>query len=64
MNAALFWRILIAAICVVAIWAIVPAFIALLGFPVDANLMIILRVCVAVIALFYVLKGPVPPALT
>lgn len=59
--AAILWRILIAAFCVVLAFLLIPAFVALIGFPVSAPLMTIIRVCIAGLALLYVLRGPAPP---
>lgn len=59
---ALLWRIIIAAICVVLIILIIPPFLALLGLTPDSNLLTIIKVCIAGIAILYVLKGgpPIP----
>jgi hypothetical protein len=58
----LLWRVIIAVLCVVLILMVLPPFFALIGFNVDSNLMTILRVCIAGIAILYVLKGgpPIP----
>lgn len=53
---ALLWRVIIAVICVVLIIAILPPFFAVVGFNVDGNVMTILRICIAGIAVLYVLK--------
>lgn len=55
---ALLWRIIIAVICVVLILALLPPLFAVIGFNVDSNVMLILRICIAGLALLYVLKGP------
>jgi len=59
---ALLWRVIIAVICVVLIMMLLPPFFALVGLNVDPNLMTILRICIAGIAILYVLKGgqPIP----
>jgi hypothetical protein len=54
------WRLILASIAVVLCYALVPPFVALLGFSMDANLWTILRVCVAGLAIYYVLKGRIP----
>ncbi len=57
----LLWRVIIAVVCVVIILALLPPFFRVVGFDVSADLMIILRVCIAGIAVLYVLKGkPIP----
>ena len=58
---AILWRILIAAICVVLAFVLIPAFVELIGFPMSAPLLTIIKVCVAGLALLYVLRGPAPP---
>lgn len=58
---ALLWRVIIAVICVVLLLALLPPFFAVVGFNVDSNIMTILRICIAGIAVLYVLKGnPIP----
>jgi len=52
------WRALIAAICLVLFYAVLPAFVELLNISVSAPLLTIIRVCVAGIAIFYVIRGP------
>lgn len=51
------WRVLIAAICLVLIWALIPPFVGLLGLTIDPNLLQIFRICVAGLAVLYVLTG-------
>lgn len=55
-----FWRVLFAAIFVVLIYLLIPPFVQLLGFGMNANLLTIVRVCIAGIVIFYVLSGPGP----
>ena len=55
---ALLWRIIIAVICVVLILAILPPFFRVVGFDVSGDVWNILRICIAGIAVLYVLKGP------
>jgi len=57
----LFWRILIALVCVLALAAIIPALARVLGFPLDADVVLIVRVCIAAIAVLYIIRGPNPP---
>ena len=57
------WRILLTVICVVLVYALLPPFIRIIGFDVSADVLLIVRICVAGLALLYVLKGPTfPPA--
>lgn len=60
--AGLFWRVIIAAITVIFVYAIIPPFCHLIGFDMNADLMMIIRVCVAALAIFYVIFGPPPPS--
>ncbi len=57
---ALLWRVIIAVLCVALVLALIPPVFALIGFAIDANLLLVLRICIAGIALFYILKGPSP----
>lgn len=53
----LFTRILIAVLAVILIFALIPPFLRIIGFPVSADLMTIIKICVAAVALYYVLRG-------
>lgn len=52
---ALFIRILIAVVCAIALLLIIPAALRLIGFPVSDDLMLIIRVVIAVVALLYII---------
>jgi hypothetical protein len=52
------WRVVLAVIAVILFFAILPPLLRIIGFPASGDLMLILRVAVAGLALFYVLKGP------
>ncbi len=54
----LLWRVIIAVLAVVLLFALLPPFFAIVGFTPDGNVMQVLRICIAGIAVFYVLKGP------
>lgn len=58
----LLWRVIIAVICVVLLFALMPPLFGLIGMPVDNNLIMIIRICIAGIAILYVLRGgkPIP----
>ena len=58
---AILWRVLIAAICCVLAFMVIPAFVHLIGFPMSEDLLVIIKVCIAGLALLYVLRGPSPP---
>ncbi len=54
------WRILLVVICVLAFWALVPPLASLLQMPISANVHRILVVCVAVLAVCYIIWGRTP----
>lgn len=58
---ALLWRVLYAAICVFMLWLVLPLFLNVIGFSLPSNLMALLHLCVACIAILYVFFGPTPP---
>ena len=58
---AFFWRVIYAVICVVLLLALVPLLFGLVGFPLAGNVEQILRLCIAGIAVLYILGGPPPP---
>ena len=53
-----FLRLLLAAIVVLALFAILPAFLHIVGFAVSGDLWTIIRGVVAVVAVLYVIMGP------
>lgn len=57
---ALLWRVVIAVLCVVLILAILPPFFRIVGFDVSGDIMLVLRIAIAGIAVLYVIK-PGPP---
>ncbi len=59
---ALLWRVIIAVVCVVLILALLPPFFHVVGFTVSGDVMTILKICIAGLAVLYVLKGPPFPA--
>lgn len=54
------WRILIAVIAVVLAVQLIPLVLTEIGFDISANLMKIVKLCIAGIAVFYILRGPNP----
>jgi hypothetical protein len=56
------WRTIYAVIAVVLLFALIPLLFGLVGFPLAGNLWAILRICIAGLAVYYVLGGPSPPA--
>lgn len=51
------WRILIAMIAVVLVYLLIPPVARILGFPVSGDVFTVVKVCVAGIAVFYILTG-------
>jgi hypothetical protein len=54
-------RIVYAAICVVMLLLILPLFLSVIGFVPAGNLLALLRLSVACLAVIYVIWGPPPP---
>lgn len=53
------WRIIIAVLCVVFFYAILPPLLAVLGWDhIDGNLWTVIRLCVAAGAIVYIVWGP------
>ncbi len=59
---AILWRVLIAVVCVVLTFALLPPVARIIGFDLSADVMLVIRVCVAGLAVLYILRGRVPPA--
>lgn len=59
---ALLWRTIYAVIAVVLLFTLIPLVFTAVGLPLDASVWAILRICIAGIAVFYILGGPNPPA--
>lgn len=55
------WRILFAVIAVVLFWQLLPPLTRIFGFDLSADVLMVLRVIVAGLAIYYVLSGPTPP---
>jgi len=51
------WRVLFAIVAVVVVMALVPPIFRIIGLPLSADLWLIVRVCVAGLALLYILRG-------
>ncbi len=58
------WRIIIAVICVVLTFALIPPLMRIIGFDLSGDIMLVLRICVAGLAVFYILRGNNPPWFT
>lgn len=57
MYAAIFVRLLIAALIFVGLNLAIPAFVGILGFSLDANWRTLLQVACAAVAIYYVFFG-------
>lgn len=58
---AMLWRVIYAVIAFGLLMLLIPLLAAFFGFPLGAGWAII-RICLAGIAIFYILMGPPPPA--
>jgi len=52
-----FIRLLLAAFGAIILILIIPAFLRVIGFPVGADLLLIIKLVIAAIAVYYVFKG-------
>ena len=52
------WRIIIAVIVVVLVFALLAPLSRILGFSLEGDVLTVIRICVAGLAIFYVLRGP------
>ncbi len=55
------WRVLIAVIAVVLTFALIPPVARIIGLTLSEDIWTVIRICVAGLAVFYILRGPVPP---
>jgi hypothetical protein len=58
----LLWRAIIAVICVVILFALLPPLFHIFGVAMSGDIEVVLRICIGGIALLYVLRGPNTPA--
>lgn len=56
-DSAFFLRVLLAVLGAILFYAILPPFLRIIGFPASGDLLTIIKVVVAAIAVFYVFKG-------
>ena len=56
-NSGFFLRVLLAVFGAIILILIIPAFLRLIGFPVSADLMTIIKLVIAAIAVYYVFAG-------
>jgi len=56
------WRLLLAAILFVVLFAALPLFLQVIGVPVSGPLLGLIRICAGALAVLYVFFGrPIPP---
>jgi len=53
-------RVIIAVVCCVLAYALIPPVSRIIGFDLTADLMMVIKVCIAGIAALYIIRGPVP----
>jgi hypothetical protein len=53
-------RLLLAVVCVLILYAVLPAFARVVGFPLSGDVLTILKVCIAGLAVLYVGWGKTP----
>jgi hypothetical protein len=56
--ASMLWRVLLAGICVTLVFLLIPPFVHLVGFTLSGDMWTIVRVCVAGLAVLYVIAVP------
>jgi len=60
--AGLLWRALFAVIALVILYALIPPLLRIIGFSPSTDVLAVVRVCIAGLALLYVVRGwTVPP---
>jgi len=57
----LLWRILIAVVLAVLIFALLPPVFRIFGFNASSDVLLVFRICIGGILLLYVLRGPDRP---
>ena len=56
----LLWRVIIAVICCLLAFALIPPVCNVVGFKLDSDIYTILKICIGGLAVLYILRGPVP----
>lgn len=56
----LLWRVLIAVICVALAVALIPPVTRLIGLAMSADFYAVVKLCIAGLAVLYILAGPEP----
>ena len=55
------WRILIAIVACVLAFQLIPPVCRIIGFDLSADVMLVVRICIAGLAVLYILRGASPP---
>jgi hypothetical protein len=55
------WRVVVAVLSCLIAYALIPPVSRIIGFPLDGDVLLVLKICIGAIALFYILRGPMPP---
>lgn len=58
---AFLWRVVYAIVCFFLFWLVFPLFLSVVGLALPSDLLALLKLCTAAIAVVYVLFGPSPP---
>lgn len=58
--AGMLWRTLLAVIAVVLVFALISPVSRLLGFSVSGDLLTVVKICVAGLAVYFILRGSEP----
>ena len=53
-------RVLIAVVCCILAYALIPPVARIIGFDLTGDVMTVVRICVAGLAVLYILRGPTP----
>lgn len=59
-NTGFFIRVLLAVFGAIILILIIPAFLRVIGFPVSTDLMLIIKLVIAAVAVYYVFTGTRP----
>ena len=54
------WRVILAVIAFVVVWALLPLVARFLGFPLEGDLLQILKICIAALCVIYIVWGKGP----
>jgi len=57
---ALLWRVLLAVVSVLILYALIPPVARILGFPISGDLLTVLKICIAGLAVLYIGWGKAP----